>query len=54
MRSHREGICKNGGGFKLQRHHLKQLYLRLTYVTPPPHTHTHETPPFPNDPASPP
>ena len=45
-----------GGVFKLQHHDLKQLYLMLTYVTPPPdtHKHTHETPPFLSDPASPP
>ena len=38
--SHIEGIYKNGGIFKLQRHYLKQLYLGLAYVDPPPHTHT--------------
>ena len=40
MRSHSEGIYKNGGVFRLQRHHLKQLYLMLTYVTLHPHTRT--------------
>jgi hypothetical protein len=37
---HSEGIYKNGGVFKLQRHHLKQLYLMLIHVNPPPHTRT--------------
>jgi hypothetical protein len=37
--SHIEGVYKSGGVFKLQSHHLKQLYQRLIYVTPlPKHT----------------
>ena len=36
--SHIEGIYKNGGVFKLQRHHRKQFYIRLAYASP--HTHT--------------
>ena len=40
MRFSQWGHVWKGGVFKLQRHHLKQLYLMLTYVTPHPHTHT--------------
>jgi hypothetical protein len=39
--SHIEGIHNNWVVFKLQRHHSKQYYRRLTYVTPHPTAHTH-------------